>query len=307
MFEVVGDTIGQAFFEMRPDKLIGIKFRRVSREVKGLNSRSASKDLLDEFGSVKRASVPKKDDRAWEVAPEMTEKLPDLFGSDVLVGIEARVEPKTFSFGRDGDGRDRRNFCPASSDNEDGCFAFNRPGLLKVRNEGESALIQEYQAGSKPFGLFLYEAKRAASSSGWLLPGALWPSSVVSDSSNPSAPSNSKDLKRNNSLGNFCAPLVRYVSGSKDPSSSRLPRGLSPRGAPGFSSAFPTEAEGVPYSAAPSSQTALSSGRLDTNAPPSLTKRSVSRRPSDKYGLVSKAGRLDAVFSRLFGVCHEAS
>ena len=51
-----------------PDKFIRIKLRRISREVKGLDSRIASKELLDELGSAERASVSEKDNRAFEVA-----------------------------------------------------------------------------------------------------------------------------------------------------------------------------------------------------------------------------------------------
>ncbi len=307
MFEVLGDTIGQTSFEVGPDKFIGIKLRCVSRKVKGLDSRIVSKDLLDELGSVKRASVPEKDDRAWEVAREMTEKLPDLFGSDVLVGMEACVEAKSFSLGRDGDGGDSRDFGPASGDNEGGSFSFNRPSPLEIGDKRESALIQEDQAGSKPRGLFLYEAKRETSSNGWLVPDALWLSSRASGSSSPNGPSNSTSCRYNSSPGSSFERLGRFVSKSKDPSSSRLPRALSPRCAPRLFSAPLTKAGDVPYAAWTSSPPVLSCGRLDANAPRSLTMRSVSAPPSDKCGLVSKAGRRIAVFFRVFGVCREVS
>lgn len=249
MLKAFGNAVGQSSFEICPDKFIGVKLRRISREVNGLDSRTASKELLGELGSVERASVPEKDDRAFEVATKVSEELPDLSGPNVLPGIKARVESKAFSFGRDRNGGDGRDFSPPSGDNEGWSFSFNRPGSLEIGDERESALIQEDQAGSKPNGLFLYAAKRDASSSGWLPPGALWPSSVASDSSNPNGPSDSQGLRCNTVLGISCVRLGQFASRSKDPSSNRLPRALSPRRVPSFSSAVSREAEAGPYGA----------------------------------------------------------
>lgn len=237
----------------------------------------------------------------------MPEELADLSGSDVLVGVETRIESKTFPLGRDRDGGDGRDFGPASGDNESRGFPFNRPGSLEVGNKRESALIQEDQAGSKPIGLFLYEAKRDASNSGWLVPGALWLSSAASGSSSLSCPSGSTDCRCNSAPGSSSGRSGRYVSRSKDPSSNRLLRVLSPGGAPRSSSAGSIEAGAVPYLAGVSNPATPSSGRLETNAPRSLKKRPFSGLPIGKCGLASKDGRLDAAFFRVFWGCHEVS
>jgi len=307
VFKVSGDAVCQISFEVCPDKFIGIKLRRISREVKGLDSRTASKESFDELGPVERASVPEKDEGALEVTRKVSEELPDLSGPNVPVGVKARVESKTFSLGRDCDGGDGRDFSPASGDHERWCFSFNRPGSLEIGNKGESTLIQEDQAGSKPNGLFLYEAKRDASSSESLLPGALWLFSVASGSSSPSRSSDSTSCRYNSALGNFSGRSGRYASRSKDPSSNRRPRALSPRRVPRFSSARLREAEAGPYGVWTSTLTALSFGRLDANGPRSLKKRPLSRLLSGKCGLVLIGGRPDAVFSRVFGVCREVS
>lgn len=307
MLKVSGNAVGQIPFEVGPDKFIGIKLGRISREVKGLDSRIAPKESFDELGPVDRASVPEKNDLAFEVAAKVSEELPDLSGSNVLVGIKARVESETFPLGRDRNGRDGRDFCPPSGDNEGWSFSFNRPGSLKIGDERESALIQEDQAGSKPNGLFLYAAKRDTSSSGWLPLGVLWPSSAASGSSNLSRSSDSTSCRYNNVPGSSCARPGRYASRSKDPSSNRLPRALSPRRAPGSSSADPTEAEVGPYGVWTSSPAVLSSGRLAANAPPNLKTRPLSVLPSGKFGLVSISGRLDAAVFRVFRGCREVS
>lgn len=307
VLKVSGNAVGQIPFEVCPDKFIRVKLGRISGEVKGLDSRMASKELLGELGSVERASVPKKDDGAFLVTAKVPEELPDLSGSNVLPGIKARVESKAFSLRRNRDGRDGRDFGPASGDHEGGCFSFNRPGSLEIGDKRESALIQEDQAGSKPIGLFLYEAKPVASSSEWLPPGALWPFSVVSGSSSPSRPSNSTDCRYSSAPGNSSGRPGQYASKSKDPSSNRLPGALSPRYAPRSSSAAPREAGDVPYAAWTLSPPVPSSGRLDANAPRSLTMRSLSRLPSGKCGLALRAGWPDGVFFPVFGGCHEVS
>ena len=204
MLKVFGNAVCQTSFEIGPDKFIRVKLRRISREVKGLDSRIASKEFSDKLGPVDRASVPKEKDRTFEVLAKVSEKRTDLPGPNVQVGVKACVESKTFSLGRDRDGGDGRDFGPLTGNNEGWGFSFDRPGSLDVGDERESALIQEDQAGSKPRGLFLYAAKRDASSSQSLLPGVLGPSSAASGSSNPSRPSDSKDCQSSNAPESSC-------------------------------------------------------------------------------------------------------
>lgn len=307
MFKVSGNAVGKSLLEIGPDKFIRIKLRRISWEVKGFDSRTASKESLDKSGSVKGASVPEKDDRTFEMPTELLEKLSDLFGSNILVSVEACVESKAFSFGRDGDRRDRRYFRPAPGNSEPWSFSFDSPGSSDVGNERESTLIQEDQVGSKPIGLFLYEARRASSNNEWLVRDALWLVSGVSDNSSPSNPSDSKDWKYNSSPENSSGRYGRCVSRSKDRSRIRRPRGLSPKYLPEFSSVFPTKVVADLYSAGPSSRSVLSCSTFDANVPPSLTTRSFFERPTGKSRLVSKAGRLGAVFFPEFWDCLEVS
>lgn len=307
MLKVFRDAVCQASLEVCPDKFIGIKLRRVSWEVKGMDSRATFKESLDELGSVDRASIPEKNDRPLEVARQMPEELSDLFGPNVLIGIKPRVKSEPFSFWRDRDGGDGRYLSPAAGDNEDWSFSFDRPGSLDIGNKRESALIQEGQAGSKPSGLFLYAAKRDISSSESLLPGAPWPSSAVSDNSSQGHPSASRDSRCNNALENSSELFDRYALASKDPSSNRLSRIPLPRRAPRLSSAGSTKVGVVLYLELVSTPFGPSSGRSGASAPRSLKKRLVPALPSDKYDLVSTNGRPDAAAFPTFGVCHEAS
>ncbi len=307
MLKVFRDAVCQSSLEVCPDKFIGIKLRCVSWKVEWMDSRVASKESLDEFGSVDWTSVPEKNNRASNVATKMPKELPDLFSTDVLIGIKTCAESKPFSFWRDCDSGDSRDFCPTPSDNKDRRFSPNRPSSPDVGNKRESALIQEGQVGSKLSGLFLYAAKRDVSSNESLFPGAPWLFSAASDNSSPSRSLNSTDCRYNNAPGNSFGLSGRYASKSKDPSNSRLPRVLSLRRAPRFSFADPTKAEAVPYSASASVPFGLSFGRFGASAPRSSKKRSFPEPPSDKYGLVSTSGRQGVAVFPVFGVCHGVS
>lgn len=307
MLKVFRDAVCQSPLEICPDKFVGIKLRCVSRKVKRVDSRMFSKEFMNEFGSVERASVPEKNDGAFEVTAKMPEELSDLSCSNVFVGIKPSVESKPLSLRRYCNGGDSGDLCPASGDNEDWGFSFDRPSSLDIWNKRESALIQEGQAGSKPSGLFLYAARRDVSSSESLAPGAPWPSSAVSGNSNPSRSSDSTNCRYNSALGNSSERSGRYASTSKDPSNNQLPRGPSLRRAPRIFSDSPTKDKAVPYLASASVLCGHSSCRFDTNAPLSLKKRLAPGLQSDTYGLVSTNGRPDASAFPVFGVCHGVS
>jgi len=299
VLKVPGDAVGQAALEVRPDPFIGVKLRRISGEVKGMDARRASKEFLGELGLVERTAVPEEDERPSEVTREMSEELPDLFAPEILVGIKAGVESEAFPLRRDRDGRDGRDFGPSSGNNEGWGFAFDRPGSLEVGDKGESALIQEDQAGLEPIGLFLYAARRDASSNGWLAPGAPWPASAAFGNSNPGRPSDSKGFRCNSVLGSSSGRPGQFVSKSKDPSGNRLPRVLSLRRAPKSSSACPTDAGAAPDAAWTSSLTGHSCGRPDANGLKSSSKRLLPWRLNGKADLDSIAGRPDAAVFRV--------
>ena len=305
--KVSGDTVGNVSLEMCPDKLIGIELGSISREMKSSDPGIISEDLFNNLGPVNLASVPKENDGTWEVPSKKSDELSDMSCLDVHVGVKTSAESQTFSFGRNSNGRDSRDLGPAARDNEYGRLSLNRPCSSNIGDEGESALIQEYQAGSKLPGLFLYEARRDISSSEWPLPGAPSLFSSAFDSSSPNCPSVSTSCLYSNVRGSVCGLPVQYASESRGPLSNRLPRDLSPEYVLKISSCEPEKAVEVPDGVWVSGQTVLSCGRLDATEPGNLSKPLLPWLPNRKCGLDSINERPDAVVSRVLAGCHEVS
>ncbi len=254
MLEISGDTVGEATLEVCPNEFVGIKLRRIAGKMKGLKSNMSFKEFANELGTVERASVPKKEDCPPKMPTKVPEKLLDLSGSDVFVGMESSIESQSVSLGRDSDGRNGRDFCPASGNGNSRSFSFSSPSFLNVGDERKPALIQEYQVGSKPTGLFLYEAKRDTSNNEWLAPCVPWLSSVVFGSSTPENPSDSISSRYRVEPGISCARSDLCVSKSKDPLKNLLPGDLPPVFSSGFSSASLKETVLVPNAVSLSSR-----------------------------------------------------
>ena len=291
MLKVSGNAVGQVSLEVCPNPFIGIKLRRISGEMNGVDSRITSKESLRELSGVERAAVPEEDKRTSDLAGKTPEEVPDLLTPDVLVGIKAGAEAETFSLGRDRNGGDGRDLCPLSSDNEGWSFSFNRPGSLDVGDKREPAFIKEDDAGFKPFGLFLYAARRDASSDELLSLFVPGPASVASERSSLSCSSDSKGFRSSNGLRNSCEPLGRSVSKSKDPLNNRLPEALSPGGLPLFFSASPTNAGCVLDAPWALSLPVPSFRRLAANGLRSLWRRSLPWRPNRRCDLASTDAR----------------
>lgn len=303
---VPGNAVGQFPLKVCPDKLIWVEFRRISGEVKGVDARMTSKESLDDSCLVYGASVPEKDNGAFEAAAKALEELADLFGPNVP-SVKACVESKPFSLGGDCDGGDSRKLSPSPGDNQGWSPSPDRPSPLDVGNKRESALIQEDQTGPELDSLFLYAAKRAVSNNESLPLCAAWPSSAASDNSSPERPSDSIDCQYSNAPGNASERSGRYASKSKGRSSNRLPKALSLRRAPRLAFGCPIETKVGPYWVLASVHHGLSSGRFGANAPRSLKKNSVPGLPSDRYDPVLRVELPSGGAFLMSGVCHGVS
>ena len=307
MLKISGNAVGQVSLEVRPDPLIGIKLRRISGEVNGMDSRISFQESLGKFGFVERAAVPEKEERTSDLAAEVPEKPSDLLAPNVSVGIKAGVEAEAFSLGRDRDGGDGRDLCPLSGDNEGWSFSSNRPGPANVGDKRESAFVEKDDAGFKPFGFFLYGAKCNASSDEWLSPCVPGPASRASGSSIPDPSSGSINCLSSSVPRSVSESLDRYVSRSKDPSSNRLLKALLPGFARGSSSASRKDARAGRGAAWVSNRPVPFSRRLDANGLRSSPKRLLPCRPPRKSGLDLTAERPDVSVSPVVEGFHRVS
>jgi len=306
MPKVFGNTVGNTSFEMVPNKFVGVKLRRVSWEVKGLDSRIASKNLPDELGSVDRAFVPEKEEFAGKVTSQVSNKFSDLRGSNVFA-VETGVKSEAFSFGRDADRRDRRDFSPASRDSNRRSSALRRPRFLDIRDQRESAFVEENQAGPKPSGLFLYEARRVVSNTEFPLPAFPWPSWSVPGNSSPSRPSDTKDLRGSNRLETSCGRPCRSVLTSKRLLNNQLRAVLLREYVSALSSVGLRDARVFRDGVSVLNLSIPSCGMPAASARENLSMSLLSRLRRDSDDLVSKAGRLGAAGFPTVGVCHEVS
>ena len=188
VLEVFWNGIGQAPFKIVPDKLIRVKFRRVSGETVGMKPRMFTEEFSDRGSFMGSAAVPEKDHMAAQVSEQLTEELNHLRGSDVLIGMEPGIESHALAFWRNAESRDGRNLLPPSCDAQNWSLSSDSPGSDHVRDHKESAFVEENQVSLKSFGVFLYGATHIASNAESLPRPARGLGSPAFGSSNPFPP-----------------------------------------------------------------------------------------------------------------------
>ena len=186
---VFGRTIGQRVFGFGPDKLIGIELWGVDWKSMHMEPLVLTKELLDDEASVDGAAVPQQHNRSAQVAHKVTQEADDLHPRNVGA-VETEVKSKALARRGDGDGGDGRNPLPAIAVSEDRGMTDRCPGLAHVRDEEESAFVEEYEMGPKSLGFFLTRATAASSSVRWPARFSAWPDVPVSATSilDPSSP-----------------------------------------------------------------------------------------------------------------------
>jgi hypothetical protein len=155
--DVSGRSIGQVILHVRPDPLIGVEFRRVSR--KPMN-RQAWVRLLEGrhiLSFVNRPPIPQQVDRTPEMPQEIAKKQHHLGSRDVL-GMNLHVEAHARAPGGDCYRRDRRQLVAFVTVAHDGGTALRRPSFPHVRNQQKAAFIKKHEVSAPAVGVFLYAA-----------------------------------------------------------------------------------------------------------------------------------------------------
>lgn len=185
VIRVFGNTIGHVTFEPVPHELVGVKFRRVPWKEVHMDLPMFLKKGFDCSGLVSRAPVPNKDESPLKVFGQMPEESQDFGSLDIPQGMKARIKFNTPAFGRDTDGRNRRDFSPTAGNFENWSLSFWRPGLSDVGNKTKPALVEENKGNLNPFRLFLYVATDSVSNVLFPFHPSALLSSQVSGNSSP--------------------------------------------------------------------------------------------------------------------------
>ena len=180
--QVLWRTIGQRVFGFGPHKLIGIEFWGIGRKSMYMEPLVLANELLNDEAPVDGAAIPEQHNRSAQVAQKVTQETDDLHPRNIGA-VETEVKAKPLARWGDTDCGDGRNPLPRVAVSEDRGMADRRPGLAHVRDEEESAFVEEYEMGPKSLGFFLTRATAVSSSVRWLARFSAWLGAAVSATS----------------------------------------------------------------------------------------------------------------------------
>lgn len=216
MLSVLRNTIGDIAFEMSPNKLVGVKLRRIPGETVRMNASLGLNEPLDRARLVDGTGIPDQDKTLFKVSEKVPQKSQDFRAANIPGHVKAGVQIDSPLLGRNADRGDGRDLRPSSGDLKNGRFSNRRPGLSDARNKTKSALVEEDQGNVKFPGLFLYAAKYGASTVLFSSHPALLRVSQVFDDSSPSASKTTKGDWDDKTPQNAFGPPPRFSGLSTD-------------------------------------------------------------------------------------------
>ena len=172
--DILWRTVGQRVFGFGPDKLIRIELWGIGWKSMHMEPLVLANEFLDDDTPMDGAAIPEQHNRSAQMAQQVTQESDDLHPGNIGT-VETEVESKSLARRGDGDGGDGRNPLPAVAVSKDRGTADRCPSLAHVRNEEESAFVEEYEMGPKSLGFFLTPATPASSSVRWLARFSAWP------------------------------------------------------------------------------------------------------------------------------------
>lgn len=186
MAQVFWNAVGQSAFKRIPDEFVRIELRSISGKSMRVQTAMLAYKFSNREAFMWCATVPEQYHITAQVAEQVVEELGHLRGLDVLSNMEPGIQCDSSSFRREAEGRNGRDLFPLSRTPKDRGLSPWRPRPDNIGNQKKSALIKEYQVGSKLSGVFLYAATNIFSSK--QSPSRLVPDlvSLVSDNSIPS-------------------------------------------------------------------------------------------------------------------------
>ena len=290
--DVLWCTIGQRALGFGPHKLIGIELWGIGWKSMHQEPLVLANELLDDDAPVDGAAIPEQHHRSAQVPEEVTQEADDLHPRNVGA-VETEVKSKPLARWGDGDGGDGRNPLPPVAVSKDRGMADRCPGLAHVRNEKESAFVEEYEMGPKSLGFFLTRATAACSSVRWLARFSAWLGAPVSATSILDPSSLAKHDRSDSESRNASRSAWQFAPGSINLSYIPPRQRLAPTGAGACDFGTWTTVAGAPALVWVAGLLLHLGESLGPNAPRSLSKRSASRpQPGMSYQLAAER-RLD--------------
>ncbi len=125
-----------------PDTLVRVEFRGVGREPLDVKPCVLAQEVLDDDAPVNGAAVPQEHHRSTQMPQKVAQESDDLHAGDVD-RVETKVQPETLSGWGHGETGDDGKVIPSIAVFEQRGIADRRPGPADVRDEEESAFVEE--------------------------------------------------------------------------------------------------------------------------------------------------------------------
>jgi hypothetical protein len=147
--DTAGQSIAQVLLDVAMAALLGIQIRGLGREPVHLDLGMRTPILSDHRGAMSVAPVPDDDERAWNVALEVTER------DHHVISADGMCEGAFVDVAREGQ-PDRRGECAALADAlQDRCLPNRSPRSPRLGPKGKAGLIYEYNLRFLAASLFL--------------------------------------------------------------------------------------------------------------------------------------------------------
>ena len=240
-----------------------------------------AQEVVDDDPPVHGAAVPQEHHRSTQMPEKVAQASDDLHAGDVD-GVETKVQSETPSGWGHGDTGDDGYPIPPVAVFEKRGLSDRRPGLADVRDEEESAFVEEDEMGPTSSGFFLSAATRVSSSARWLSRPAAEPAAPAFDTSSPSPASPATHGLDDSVSRNVSRSAWRCAAGSTGLSCILRTGTPLPATATSGASVAVSAAADAPAQAWAGALSHHPCDGLAPSAPPNLLKHSASRLSIDR-------------------------
>lgn len=177
----IRSSVGQSPFQEAPNSLIRVQLRGMGRKGDEIKSRRPLQEFLHRLAPMRVEIIQKNDQRAGDLAQEMTEECGHFFPLDVLL-IQMTVQRASKALMTDGNPGNGRDAVMAITMTDERRAPDRTPRFPHGRDQEEARFVEEDNMGCQPRGVFFtlgqtdrfHSAMAASSRSTALLSGFWW-------------------------------------------------------------------------------------------------------------------------------------